>query len=291
MHLPYSQRGNKHVVVFQDMLTKWPMVFPDQKSEGLVGLLCEETVPMFGVPEALLSDRGTNLLSHLMMDVCSLLGVEKLNTTSYHPEYHGMVEHFNRTLKTMLQKQAGQYGTQCDNHLPALLWAYRNAPYDSTSDKSSFLLFRWDCQSPLEASLLPVDNDAQYTSVEDYRKELMHTLSSARQTALQNIREAQGRYKTQYDRRTDSYQYQVGDWVLIHSPSEESGCLHKLSRLCHGPYRVMSYNDTNVTATKVYFPRKNPVQVHQTRVKPCPDRFTPGYYWYGGKRRGPRRSP
>ena len=58
--------------VFQDMLTKWPMVYPvpDQKTERLARLLCEEIVPMFGVLEPLLSDRGTNLLLHLMLDVC-----------------------------------------------------------------------------------------------------------------------------------------------------------------------------------------------------------------------------
>ena len=51
------------------------MVFPvpDQKSEQLIRLLYEEIAVMFGVPEALLSDHGTNLLSHLMMDMCSLL--------------------------------------------------------------------------------------------------------------------------------------------------------------------------------------------------------------------------
>jgi hypothetical protein len=88
MYLPCTEGGNKHVVVFQDMLTKWPIVYhvPDQKTERLARLLCEVIVPMFGVPEALLSDRGANLLSHLMQDVCSILGIEKVNTTAYHPE-------------------------------------------------------------------------------------------------------------------------------------------------------------------------------------------------------------
>ena len=103
MDLPCTERGNKHVVVFQDMFTKWPLVFPfpDQRAEHIARLPCEEIVPMFGVPEALLSDRGSNLLSSLMLDLCKLLGVEKLNTTSYHPECDGTVERFNRTLKTM----------------------------------------------------------------------------------------------------------------------------------------------------------------------------------------------
>ena len=293
MDLPYTERGNKHVVVFQDMLTKWPMVFPvpDQKTERLARLLCEEIVPMFGVPEALLSDRGANLLSHLMRDVCSILGIEKLNTTSYHPECDGMVERFNRTLKTMLRKRAAQFGIQWDNHLPALLWAYRNAPHDSTGEKPSFLLYGWDCRSPVEASLLPVDSDVSPTTVADYREELILTLSTARQTALETIREAQKKYKLQYDRHADDYHYRIGDWILIRFPSDESGRLRKLSRPWHGPYRVKACNDTNITATKVYFPLEDSIHVHQNRVKPCPVGFTPGYYWYGGRRRGPGHPP
>ena len=87
MDLPVTKRGNRHVLVFQDFLTKWPLVFPlpDQKAIRIATALVEEVIPLFGVPEALLSDRGANLLSHLMKDVCSLLGVKKLNTTAYHP--------------------------------------------------------------------------------------------------------------------------------------------------------------------------------------------------------------
>ena len=61
-------------------------------------LIVNELLPFFGVPEALLSDRGTNLLSHLMLDLCELLGTKKLNTTAYHPQCDGMVERFNRRL-------------------------------------------------------------------------------------------------------------------------------------------------------------------------------------------------
>ena len=70
MDLPITEDGNKHVVVFQDYFTKWPMVYPvpDQKTTRLVELLTKEIIPFFGVPEALLSDRGTNLLSHLITD-------------------------------------------------------------------------------------------------------------------------------------------------------------------------------------------------------------------------------
>lgn len=93
---------------------------PDQKATRLVELLTKEVVPFFGVPEALLSDRGTNLLS---------------------------VEWFNHTLKAMLRKHVNRFGTQWDKYLSGILWAYRNTPHDSTGEKPSFLLFGIDCRS------------------------------------------------------------------------------------------------------------------------------------------------
>ena len=97
MEFPKTSKGNQYVVVFQDFLSKWPFVLAtkDQKATTLARLLVEEVVPIIGVPEALLSDCGTNLLSRLMTDVCNLVGVEKLNTTAYHSQCNGLVERFN----------------------------------------------------------------------------------------------------------------------------------------------------------------------------------------------------
>ena len=133
---------------------------------------------MVGVPEALLSDRGTNLLSHLMRDVCELLGIEKLNTTAYHPQCNGLVERFNRTLKTMIRKHVSKFGVQWDTYLHGLVWAYRNTPHDTTNEKPSFLLLGVDCRYPSEAALLP-PNDCNPALVEDYREELILNLAHA----------------------------------------------------------------------------------------------------------------
>ena len=128
---------------------------PDQKAERIVNLLTQEIIPMFGVPEALLSDIGTNLLSHLMQDVCKMLGIRKLNTTSHHPQCNGMIKRFNRTLKSMLRKHVSKFGVQWDNYLYGVFWANRNAPNFSTGEKPSFLLYGFDCRHPAEAALLP----------------------------------------------------------------------------------------------------------------------------------------
>ena len=53
----------------------------------------------------------------------------------------------------------------------------------------------------------------------------------------------------------------------------------------------MSTHGPDITAVKVCFSQDGPIQVHQTRVTPCPSEFPAGYYWYGGKRSGPGRPP
>ena len=63
-------------------------------------ILVDEIVPFYGVPECLLSNRGTNLLSHLMWDFCQMLGIKKLNTTAYHPECDGMAERLSLTVRS-----------------------------------------------------------------------------------------------------------------------------------------------------------------------------------------------
>jgi len=40
-------------------------------------------IPFCGVPEAVLTDRGTDLLFHLMLDVCFKLGITKLNVVVF----------------------------------------------------------------------------------------------------------------------------------------------------------------------------------------------------------------
>ena len=120
-----------------------------------------------------------------------MLGIVKLNTTAYHPQCDGMVERFNRTLKTILRKHAAKFGNQWDRYLQGVLWSYRNTPQESTGEKPSFLLFGIVLRTPTEAAYLP-PSSVQPADVNDYSEELMLSLSSAREIAAANIQKAQG---------------------------------------------------------------------------------------------------
>ena len=87
----------------------------------MLKLFVEHVVCRHGVPEELLSDRGTNFLSDLIIGVCEILGVKKINTSGYHPQTDGLVEKFNSTLISMIAKCCEVNQHDWDNHLPFLL--------------------------------------------------------------------------------------------------------------------------------------------------------------------------
>uniref|UniRef100_A0A1X7UNW9 Integrase catalytic domain-containing protein n=1 Tax=Amphimedon queenslandica TaxID=400682 RepID=A0A1X7UNW9_AMPQE len=155
MELPLTVHGNKYVVVFVDYLTKWVEAFPteDQTSETIANLLVNEIICRHGVPEQLLSDRGSNLLSDLMRSIYSLTGIQKINTTASHPQTDGLVENMNRTLRAMIAKYSSQYGDNWDEYLPKLLFAYRTKCHESTGESPFFLLYGRDAGLPGEEAL------------------------------------------------------------------------------------------------------------------------------------------
>ena len=77
----------------------------------------------------------------------------------------------------------------------------------------------------------------------------------------------------------------MGDCILIHFPQDETGKHRKLpiswQWQWHGPYRIISRNDSDVTVVKIFFPTDPPIQVHHFKVNKCPPSFSSDFYWYG----------
>ena len=145
LKMPLSSSGNKYIIVFMDYLTKWVEAFAtsDQQSETIARLLAENIVCRHGVPEELLSDRGTNFLSDLILELCCIVGMKKINTSGYHPQTDGLVEKFNSTILAMLAKCTDGSVTEWDKKLPFLLFAYRSTIQSSTKESPFFLLNSW----------------------------------------------------------------------------------------------------------------------------------------------------
>lgn len=129
-----STKGNRYLLVVMDYFSKWPEAYalPNQEAKTVATVIVNEFVCRFGVPLELHSDQGTNFESAVFQEMCLLLGIKKTRTTPLHPETDGMVERYNRTLKTQLSLFVAEHQKDWDKYVPLLLMAYRTATHAST---------------------------------------------------------------------------------------------------------------------------------------------------------------
>ena len=149
--LPRSSSGNHFILVLCDYATRYPEAIPLRTVEA--DRIAKEPVKVFarvGVPDEILTDQGTNFTSQLLQEVYRLLKVKPIRTTPYHPQTDGLVERFNNTLKSMLQKAASAEGKNWDDLLPYLLFAYREVPQASTGFSPFELLYGRQVRGPLD---------------------------------------------------------------------------------------------------------------------------------------------
>ena len=111
------------------------------------------------------------------------------------------------------------------------------------------------------------------------------TLSSAMKLAASAVKKAQTKHKKYYDCNTRPLMHQVGEWVLIHFPVEETGQQRKLLKPWYGPYQVTTVTETEVTAIKVHSPQDGTISVHASIMTRCPLYFL----LEAGQRSGPGR--
>lgn len=252
-----------------------------QTAPVIAKLLVEQIICRHGVPNQLLSDRGTNFLSKLMSEVYSLMGIQKLNTTAYHPQTDGLVERFNRTLTEMLSKTVEKNGKDWDQKLPYVLFAYRSSPQSSTKESPFFLLYGRDPKLPIEAALT-LDPVRFVKNTGDYKVDLTQRLSEAWDLAKQQVKEAQRQQKQSYDRHTRDASIQPGDRVFIYMPAAKQNLHHKFARPFYGPYRVLSRDANTLTARPVNQPSSKSIRVSLSRVRLCPSQIE-DVFWSGNK--------
>ena len=97
---------------------------PNQEASTVANKLVDEVFMRFGIPTQLHSDQGRQFESHLMTEICKLLGIQKSRTTPYHPQSDGMVERFNRTLLSMLAAHCKENPWNWEEQIRKVCFAY-----------------------------------------------------------------------------------------------------------------------------------------------------------------------
>ena len=131
--LPTSTSGNQYFLVIIDHFTKWVELFPLRHIKALnVAKSLLKFVSRHGIPEQILSDRGTNYQSEIIEHLCDLLDIHKTQTAAYHPQADGLSERFMRPLKDMITAYVSEDQRDWDKNIDLISFAYNTAVHATT---------------------------------------------------------------------------------------------------------------------------------------------------------------
>ena len=234
--LPRSRTGKKYVLVVCDYATRFPEAIPMKSVDA--EHVAEELLTLFsrvGVPEEILTDQGSNFTSQLLTELYRMLHVHAIRTTPYHPQTDGLVERFNKTLKSMLRRAACTEGKDWDKLIPYLLFAYREVTQASTGFSPFELLYGRQVRGPLDVLRETWEASSRSSdSVVSYVLSVQEKLEKMRFLVRENLLKAQKKQKKWYDSKARLQEFKQGDQVLVMLPT--SG--NKLFAQWQGPYKV-----------------------------------------------------
>nr|GEU57750.1 reverse transcriptase domain-containing protein [Tanacetum cinerariifolium] len=129
-----SSSNNKYILVAVDYVSKWveAEALPTNDARAVVKFLWNFFY-RFGVPKALISDRGTHFCNFLLEK--TLKNITYRLATPYHPHASSQAENNNRSIKRILESTVNENMKEWEDKLYDALWAFRTsykAPIGST---------------------------------------------------------------------------------------------------------------------------------------------------------------
>ena len=109
----------ENVLVITDHFTRYAQAYVTrtQMAQTMAKTLWDKFIVHYGLPKKILMDQGRNFESQLVADLCELMGVQKIQTSPYHPQTNGQCERFNSTLINMLGTLPKEKKSEWKNHI------------------------------------------------------------------------------------------------------------------------------------------------------------------------------
>lgn len=216
LSLEPDNRDIRNILVITDHFTRFAVAVPtkDQKAKTVAKALWENFLVYYGFPSRLHSDQGRDFESHMIKELCSLMGAEKVRTTPYHPKGNP-VERFNRTLISMLGTFEKKDKQHWRDFVRPVVHSYNCTRSDATGYSPYELMFGRQPILPVDLILGLKPPTETHTTHSDYVQNLCQRLKESYALAAENSRKSGERNKHRFDAKVKTADLVEGDRILV----------------------------------------------------------------------------
>ncbi|GAA5988531.1 hypothetical protein JCM11641_003305 [Rhodosporidiobolus odoratus] len=134
--LPTSQEGNDSILVIVDRFTKFAHFIPCTEAGTdapcFAQLFFDNILPLHGLPEDIVSDRGAVFDSAFWQTLTRLTRQKLSMSTAYHPQSDGITERLNQTLEQYLRMFVNYQQDDWQSLLPLAAFVYNDTVHSAT---------------------------------------------------------------------------------------------------------------------------------------------------------------
>ncbi len=256
--LPLSKSGHPYILTVMDKFSRYVQAYPLEVATGLTcaAKLLLRWCALFGVPEKILSDNGSQFISEVMSSFHRLCAIKQILTTTYYPEGNGALERWHRTLKQHLRSffrnrdEVLESGACWDIALPLIVAGYNATPHKSTNTPPWTMVFggtyRFPSDAAMQAELDSHLNRKQSETLKSWLKRLQYYLDSRVKIAeATRTKYNVSRMKTANRGRT-AEKFIVGD-IVLRKHEGKVGNEYKFGPQWFGPFKIVKiYGHNNV---------------------------------------------
>lgn len=177
VELPESHGYNALFVVV-DRFSKRAHVIPttsDVDSIGIARLFRDHVFKLHGLPEEVISDRGTQFVSKFMRELNKLLGIKIAASTAYHPQSDGQTERVNQEIEQYLRLFVNHRQDDWFDWIALAEFSYNNRMHSSTKS-TPFMLD--NLQNP-RLGIEPI-RESRLESLEDFSSRMEKAMKEAK---------------------------------------------------------------------------------------------------------------
>ena len=208
-----------YILVISDLYTKYVVAVPlkDSTSETVATVIVEEWFLMFGAPETLHTEQGTNFNSEVMRDICKNFMIDKARTSPKHPQGKGQVERFKSVIADTISKYCAEKPYEWDQYLPHGVFVYNTTVHRTTGTTPFSMLYAREAQYPIDLFFPKPPGDFR-SEVDDLGTELNEKLYEVHSHAQLTMGKEQRRQKEYYQRKAHGAPFEPGDLVWLLEP-------------------------------------------------------------------------